>query len=55
MATRLKYAGVSKEKIKVINEIPKAIDYITKIADNNITILPSYTALLELNKLWKKL
>lgn len=52
MALRLKYAGVSIEKIKVIKSLKKAIEYIsTKTEkDSNITILPTYTALLEMNK-----
>lgn len=54
MATRLKYAGISEDKIIVKEEITKAIDYITTISENDITILPTYTALLTLNKLWKK-
>ena len=54
MATRLKYAGVPVDKIEVVSGVEDAIDYVTTIAENNITILPSYTALLELNKLWKK-
>ena len=49
MALRLKYAGV--EKIKIINDIEKAVEYIGKTADNNITILPTYTALLKLNRM----
>ena len=55
MAVRLKYTGFSKEKIIVIPDIKNAIDYTLTISENNITILPTYTALLELNKLWKKL
>ena len=51
MALRLKYAGVETSKIKVINDIEKAVDYIGKSADNNITILPTYTALLKLDKM----
>lgn len=49
MALRLKYAGV--EKIKIIPDIKKAVEYIGKSADNSITILPTYTALLRINKL----
>lgn len=49
MALRLKYAGV--EKIKIIQDIDKAVEYIGKSADNNITILPTYTALLHINKM----
>ena len=51
MALRLKYAGIDVDKIKVINNIEKAVDYAGKSADNNITILPTYTALLKLNKI----
>jgi len=51
MALRLKYAGIKPDKIKIIKDIKKAVDYIGKTADNNITILPTYTALLKLNKL----
>ncbi len=51
MALRLKYAGVDTNKIKVICDIKKAVEYIGKTADNNITILPTYTALLKLNKM----
>lgn len=49
MALRLKYAGI--EKIKIIPDIKKAVEYIGKNAENNITILPTYTALLKINKL----
>ncbi len=51
MALRLKYAGVGADNIKVISDIEKAVDYISKSADNNITILPTYTALLKLDKM----
>ena len=54
MAVRLKYAGIPIEKITVVKDLEPAIDYVISIADNNITILPTYTALLNLNKLWKK-
>ena len=50
MALRLKYAGADTNKIKVINDIEKAVEYVGKTADKNITILPTYTALLKLNK-----
>ena len=49
MALRLKYAGV--EKIKIIQDIDKAVEYVGKSADNNITIMPTYTALLHVNKM----
>jgi UDP-N-acetylmuramyl tripeptide synthase len=51
MATRLKYAGV--EDIKVIPNIHTAIHTITREAEGDITILPTYTALLEINKIKK--
>lgn len=51
MAVRLKYAGI--EKIKVIPNIHTAIHTLTREADGNITILPTYTALLEINKIKK--
>ena len=53
MALRLKYAGVPLEKIKIVNDLKEAVDYVANIADNNITILPTYTALLKLNKMKK--
>ena len=51
MALRLKYAGVESDRIIVIQDIKKAVEYIGKNANNNITILPTYTALLKINKL----
>ena len=51
MATRLKYAGV--KEIKPIPNIHTAIHTITREAEGNITILPTYTALLEINKIKK--
>ncbi len=51
MALRLKYAGISADKIKSIPDINNAIEYLGKNAANDITILPTYTALLKLNKI----
>ena len=48
MATRLKYAGIPQEKIIVEPNIKKAIDKAT--TTGKTTILPSYTALLKINK-----
>lgn len=52
MATRLKYAGISPERILVEHNIRKAIDIATSSSDmtEKVTILPSYTALLKINK-----
>ena len=50
MALRLKYAGIPSEKIKVVPNLFKAIKEISS-SDNKeekITILPSYTALLQI-------
>ena len=49
MAVRLKYAGINN--IKVIQNIDEAIRYVSNNgADkSNITILPTYTALLHIN------
>ena len=49
MAKRLEKAGV--KNIKVISNINKAVAYIGEKADNNITILTTYTALLKIDKI----
>ncbi len=53
MAVRLKYAGIPQDKIIVEPSIEKAIQIVseTDSPDDKITILPSYTALLKINKL----
>lgn len=51
IALRLKYAGIETNKITVICNIKQAVEYIGKNAQSDITILPTYTALLELNKM----
>lgn len=48
MALRLKYAEC--KNIKIIPDIRKAVEYIGNTAEENITILPTYTALLKINK-----
>lgn len=50
MALRLKYAGVPADKIKVIPDLFKAIEDVSSSEDQDekITILPSYTALLQM-------
>lgn len=50
MAVRLKYAGVDTKNIIVENDLKKAVELASK-SNTNITILPTYTALLKLNKL----
>ena len=51
MALRLKYAGLNPDKIKVIDDIKKAVKYIGEISEGDITILPTYTALLKIDKM----
>lgn len=53
MALRLKYAGIPQEKIIVEEDIKKAIELAIKPEDDTdrVTILPSYTALLKINKI----
>ena len=50
MALRLKYAGISADKIRVVPDIFDAIKEISASdnKDEKITILPSYTALLQM-------
>ena len=52
MATRLKYAGIPQDKIIIEPSIKKAIELASAGSNKNehITILPSYTALLKINK-----
>ena len=52
VATRLKYAGIPQEKIKVEPDVKKAIKYVTENSpkEEKLTILPSYTALLKISK-----
>lgn len=49
IAIRLKKAGVNN--IKIIPEINKAVEYIGKNSENDITILTTYTALLKIDKI----
>lgn len=53
MALRLKYAGIPQDKIIVEKSIEKAIGLVSGMEDKEekITILPSYTALLKINKM----
>ena len=51
MALRLKYADVDVSKIRVIKNIKDAVRYVSENASKSITILPTYTALLNINKM----
>lgn len=52
MAVRLKYAGIGDSKINIIEDIEGAIEYLLNSLDINekITILPTYTALLKMQR-----
>ena len=54
MALRLKYAGILSEEIYVEENLDAALEYATKLAEmqqkKSLNILPTYTALLELEK-----
>ncbi|MDD3436459.1 MAG: Mur ligase family protein [Candidatus Gastranaerophilales bacterium] len=52
MAVRLKYAGIEPSKISIIPQIDDAIEYLLNSLDINekITILPTYTALLKMQR-----
>ena len=53
MALRLKYAGIDQSRITIEEDIKKAIELATESEDikEKLTILPSYTALLKINKM----
>jgi UDP-N-acetylmuramyl tripeptide synthase len=56
MATRLKYAGIAHNNIKVIGNIDSALSYsLSKLKpDEKLYVLPTYTALLDMQKILKK-
>lgn len=53
MGQRLKDAGVSEDKIIVIADIKKAMQEVLASKGDEVTILPSYTVLMEITKLYK--
>lgn len=56
MAVRLKYAGIKSENIIIIENIKKALEKTLSDTQNNekLYILPTYTALLQLQKIQRK-
>ena len=52
MAVRLKYAGVNPKQITTVYDIKSAIKYalktLPKKSDGQLVIMPTYTALLEM-------
>lgn len=55
MAVRMKYAGFDESKIEVKNDIKTAIDYCLEGVNEGeqLLIMPTYTALLEMQKIFK--
>jgi len=53
MAVRLKYAGIDKDNLKIIDNINDAVKYsLANVHENEkLYILPTYTALLQLQKI----
>ena len=56
MAVRLKYAGFEQSRIKVIKDIKDAVEYSAAQVnpEGRLLIMPTYTALLEMQKFLKK-
>lgn len=54
MALRLKYAGVDEDRIIVEPSLEAALEDVAKIKDGKLFILPTYTAMLELQKVLVK-
>jgi UDP-N-acetylmuramyl tripeptide synthase len=55
MAVRLKYAGINQNNLKIIDNISNAVKYslLSLQANEKLYILPTYTALLQLQKILK--
>ncbi len=52
LALRLKYAGIPAERLKVVSELPSALDQaLAGTEGRRLFVLPTYTALLELREL----
>ena len=51
LALRLKYAGVDESRLRVVDELPAALDTALADGDGPLYVLPTYTALIELKDL----
>ena len=51
LANRFKYAGITQKNVQVVPELEKVFDEAFTRAEGNVYILPTYTALLELQKI----
>jgi UDP-N-acetylmuramyl tripeptide synthase len=51
LALRLKYAGVSEERLHVVEDLPAALDAAVADGRGPLYVMPTYTALLELKDL----
>lgn len=54
LAVRLKYAGVNVDRIEVESELEKAQEKAVRQTKGKVFVLPTYTALLGLQKIWTK-
>jgi UDP-N-acetylmuramyl tripeptide synthase len=56
MAVRLKYAGLGPERIRVENDLRRAIERVLEAAEPNETVyvLPTYTAMLAVRELLRQ-
>lgn len=50
MSLRMKVAGIAEEKLLEVEDIPSVIDQIKKLPTENVYILATYTAVLQLRK-----
>src|SRR5205807_10156495 len=50
LALRLKYAGVPPERLNVVPKLSAALDHVLAEAPPRLFVLPTYTALLELQE-----
>jgi UDP-N-acetylmuramyl tripeptide synthase len=51
LALRLKYAGVEESRLRVVDDLPAALDSALADGDGPLYVLPTYTALIELKDL----
>ena len=57
MAVRLKYAGFDPQKIEIKQNLKEAVEYALNTTQQNeqLLIMPTYTALLDMQKIFRKL
>lgn len=55
LGVRLKYAGIDVKRIGIVKDLDKSIELAKSKSKNRIYIMPTYTALLQFQKLFTKL